>query len=145
MGYDLIARNKKAKIKEFAFGLFSWPILLQETGMGYVIGYGPSMEPNSYNYIPRTANEGSPVSNDGYIVTSSQAKAMALVAKGFVSSNRFINNQWSEIPEERQIEMRKAVNYNRAPLYRQWYSEEHLVKLEKFAEFANQSGGFTIN
>lgn len=145
MGYDLIARNKKAKIKEFVFGSFSWPIFLQETGMGYVIGYVPSMEPNSYNYIPRTYNEGSPVSNDGYIVTSSQAKAMALVARGFVSSNRFINNQWSEIPEERQIEMRKAVNYNGTPLYRQGYAEEHLVKLEQFAEFANQSGGFTIN
>ena len=38
MGYTLVPRNKK--VDDIDIGAFSWPIVLQETGAGYLLGYG---------------------------------------------------------------------------------------------------------
>lgn len=59
MGYDLTAKNKK--VEGISIGAFSWPIILQETGAGYVIGYGAGRTPARYVY--QNGNSGSPVSN----------------------------------------------------------------------------------
>jgi len=145
MGYNLTARNKK--IADFEIGAFSWPIMLQDTGMGYVLGYGANVEPASYVY--QNGNNGSPVSNDGYKVTSFEAKAMAAVAQGYISVKRFINKQYEEMSEEKKEHFKSAKYFGDEgivkKLYEQPTSEDFLLKLEKFAEFSEKSGGFTIN
>lgn len=135
MGYDLKPKNKK--IESLPVGGFSWPMFLQETGMGYVLGYGAGMRAGSYVY--QNGNNGSPSSNDGYKVTSMEAKMMAVIARGFVSVQRFVNKEWEEVPKA------ELPNYEASPYYRKKMHEDHLEFLEKFADWAEQSGGFTIN
>lgn len=143
MGYDLISKNKKAKIQEMKYGIFSWPMILQETGMGYILGYGLGMRPGSYVYQPR-GKGGSPVSNDGFLVSATEAKAMARCARGFISVKRFINKEWEELSPEDLASRVSCRNEDGTFLYKQKYHEDVLTKLEKFAEFAEQSGGFRI-
>lgn len=140
MGYDLRAKNKE--VSEFSLGAFSWPMYLQDTGMGYVLGYGAGLSPGTYVYS--TGNNGSPHSNDGYKVSSSEAKIMAKIARGYVSVQRFVNKEWDSLtPEDRK--MREETNAKGLRVYRPYMHEDHLKKLEAFAEFAEKSKGFTIN
>ena len=140
MGYELRPKNKK--IDSLHFGAFIWPIFLQETGMGYILGYGAGRTPASYVY--RNGNNGSPVSNDGYIVSSNEAKMMAKVAEGFVSVQRFVNDEWNKLPEEER-KYCEEWDANRKPIYRPQWHEDRLKEIEKFIEFANNSKGFSIN
>lgn len=134
MGYDLNPKNKK--IDSLSVGAFSWPIFLQDTGMGYVLGYGAGMKSGSYVY--QQGNNGSPISNDGYKVTAAQAKMMAAIARGFVSVQRFVNKEWDALPPD-ELKQWEQSQYCRKKMH-----EDHLVFLEKFADFAEQSGGFSI-
>ncbi|EPL7677462.1 hypothetical protein RG089_000597 [Elizabethkingia anophelis] len=145
MGYDLIAKKKDAE--DLSIGAFSWPHMLQETGMGYVLGYGANFKPGTYVY--QSGRKGSPSSNDGYRVTSFEAKAMAAVARGYVSVNRFINKQYEEMPEDERKGYENALYHGDEGIVRKLYlqpvSEDYLKKLEKFADFAEKSGGFEIH
>lgn len=135
MGYELNPNNKE--LKSLSAGILTWPIFLQETGMGYVLGYGTGFKPGSYVY--NKGNNGSPVSNDGYKVTASEAKTMAKVARGYVSVQRFVNKEWEQIPES------EWPNYEKdRTIYRGKMHEDHLVWLEKFADWAEKSKGFNI-
>lgn len=139
MAYDLIPVNKK--VKELSIGAFAWPIYLQETGMGYVLGYGQAMMPGTYVY--NNGNKGSPVSNDGYKVSSLEAKMMAKIARGFITVQRYVNKEWEAIPEE-QVESLKASQTGFGPTYRHPWHEDRLKLIEQFADFAEQSKGFKI-
>lgn len=141
MGYTLIAKNKE--LEELNIGAFSWPLYLQETGMGYVLGYGTSMKPGAYVY--QTGNNGSPVTNDGYKVSATEAKAMALMARGYVSVQRYVNKEWTKIPEGDVKHYEESTGYRGMPTYRGKMHEDHLMFLEKFADWAEKSKGFTIN
>lgn len=141
MGYDLHPKNKN--VEALSIGAFSWPIFLQETGMGYVLGYGAGRSPGTYVYS--TGNNGSPASNNGYKVSATEAKMMARIARGFISVQRFINKEWEAMPEDerkRGQEMKSHDGVN--PLYKTGWHEDQLKKIEKFAEFAEKSGGFRI-
>lgn len=142
MSYDLIPKNKN--VNELRVGSFSWPIFLQETGAGYVLGYGQGRTMGSYVY--QQGNKGSPVSNDGYKVTSTEAKMIAKILRGFVSVQRYVNKEWEAIPEaDREfLQKQKVMDYG-TPLYRGTWHEDRLKEMEKIAEFAEQSKGFTIN
>lgn len=144
MSYDLRPRNKK--VNEIRFGAFIWPMMLQETGMGFVLGYGANIQPASYVY--NAGRKGSPVSNDGYRVTSSESKAMAAVCRGYVSVKRFINKQYEDASDEQKNSWKSALYQGEEglvkKLYEQEVSEDFLAKLEEFAEFAEQSNGFGI-
>lgn len=139
MSYDLHARNKN--IESIRFGVFSWPIMLQDTGMGYILNYGAGKDPASYVY--GKGNNGSPASNDGYRVTSEQAKAMATVARGYVFVKSFINKEWDKIPEpQRQQDIDFA--FDGRKIHLPPVNQEFLDSLLKFAEFAEKSHGFII-
>lgn len=140
MGYDLCPNNKE--LESISIGAFSWPIYLQETGMGYVLGYGTGFKPGSYVYSQ--GNNGSPVSNNGYKVTATEAKMMAKVARGYVSVQRFVNKEWEELPEETVKEYEKANEQHSFKVYRAKMHEDHLAWLEKFADWAVKSKGFKI-
>lgn len=139
MGYDLIPIKKS--VEEITMGTLTWPLILQETGMGYVLGYGTAMKPCTYVY--NQGNDGSPVSNDGFKVTSAEAKAMAMVARGFVSVQRYVNKEWEAIPES-DVETYKNSSTGFGPTYRGTWHEDRLKQIERFAEFAEKSGGFKI-
>lgn len=140
MPYDLMPANKE--LQEYSIGAFSWPIILQETGMGYILNYGLAMRPGSYSY--QKGNSGSPVSNDGYIVTEEEAKMMARVARGYLSVKRFINSEWGQLTEE-QREQYKKPSSSGQPIYQEETSEASLKQIEDFADFAEKSGGFSIH
>lgn len=141
MGYDLYANNKKTN--SISIGAFSWPFILQETGAGYVLGYGEGRTPGSYIYQKR-GNHGSPVSNDGYKVTSTEAKMMAQVMRGYISVQRFINKEWNELPED-QREIQKTAEFSPGKLtYKQGVHEDRLKQIEQIAEFLEKSKGFKI-
>lgn len=139
MGFSLRARNKE--VGEFTIGAFVWPILLQETGAGYILGYGAGRTPASYVY--QTGNNGSPSSNDGYKVTSEESKMIARVVKGFLSVQRFVNSEWENTNEIQKNHMDDTVGGRY--IYRRPWNEQSLEQFERFAEFAEKSKGFTIN
>jgi hypothetical protein len=143
MSYDLKPKNKE--INELRIGAFSWPMYLQITGAGYIVGYGESRSPAEYTYQRR--KNASPVSNDGFPVTATEAKAMAMVVRGFVAVRRFINKQWDELDlsDEEKEQQQKLTLSDGKPLYQGTWHEDRLKELEVFALFAEQSKGFTIH
>lgn len=140
MSYDLSAINKE--LDEFRMGSFSWPILLQESGAGYVLGYGAGRSPGTHVYKP-DKNGASPASNDGYRVTANESKMMAYIVRGFISVQRFINKEWEDIPNAE--ELKKVKSYDGKPLYNAGWHEDRLKKFEEFAEWAEKSRGFSIH
>lgn len=140
MSYDLIPKNKN--VKAISVGAFSWPIILQETGMGYIIGYGEGRAPATNVYQPR--KEASPTSNDGYKISSAEAKMMAAVIKGFLSVQRFINKEWQEIPEPERQKQKDTMTCGKH-LYKGEWSEDRLKQIETIGEFFKKSGGFAIH
>ena len=142
MSYDLVPKNKE--VKEMSVGAFVWPIILQETGMGYVLGYGEGRSPGSYVYKPDKRGA-SPASNDGYFVTSREAKMMAAVGRGFISVNRFINKEWDAMPEDKRKKDLEYKTHEGKLLYKQPWHEDRLKQIENFCDFAEASKGFRIN
>lgn len=143
MGYYLKAKAKEAK--NINVGGFIWPFILQETGMGYVLGYGSGKDPASYIYS--SGKNGSPVSNDKYKVTATEAKAMALVGRGFLSVQKYVNKQWIEdYPDEADRKAKSEMRgFSGQPLFRSQMGEKTLKVIEDVVEFLEQSKGFTIN
>jgi hypothetical protein len=142
MPYDLKPKNQK--IKSISVGAFAWPIFLQETGAGYVLGYGTGLKPGSYVY--NNGNNGSPVSNDGYKVSAKEAKMLAHVLRGFVTVQRFVNNEFEALStEERKWIEDSEKNVNLKSYYRARWHEDRMKEIETIADFAENSGGFTIN
>lgn len=139
MGYTLLPINKDTE--DFSPGIFTWPIMLQDTGMGYVLGYGEGRRPATYVY--QDGNKGSPVSNDGYKVTSLEAKMMAAVGRGYLNVQRFVNKEWDSLPQQIKERDEKEV-INGKPLYRKHVHEDYLKKIEAFVEFAEKSKGFKV-
>lgn len=143
MSMDLIPRNRN--IESFRISGIWWPIMLEKTSMGYVIGFGKSIEPVSFSYTPQ-GNNGTPCSNDGYRVSKIEAQAMALVAYGWIKEQRFLKKEWDAIPErEREIKKNvKSLDFSK-PLYPQPNKNEKFIEvIEQFAEFAEKSSGFRI-
>lgn len=142
MGYSLIPKNK---IETIDIGAFSWPIFLQKTGAGFVLGYGAGRTPGSYVY--QSNNIGSPVSNDGYKVSVRESKAMALCMRGYISVSAFINKAWEEKypnEEERDKIKESVIIGTNKPLYNSPMGQKRLEELVKIADFIEKSGGFKI-
>jgi hypothetical protein len=141
MSFDLMPIKKD--LEEISFGAFTWPVMLDETGMGYVLGCGPGRSVGQYVFVP-DKNGASPRTNDGYKVSAAEARMMAVIARGYVSVKRFINKEWDALlPHERKGQ--EQAKYNGRPLYQPYTSEEFLKRLERFADFAEKSGGFKIH
>ncbi len=140
MSYTLKAKDKTTS--SIDIDIFTWPVMLQETGMGYVLRYGAAKDPGQYVYAQ--GNNGSPVSNDGYKVSPFEAKAMAAIARGYIHVNEFINKQWEDLSEEKRSHQ-QAANVEGRSIYIKGSGVEFLNKLKKFADFAEKSKGFTIN
>ncbi|GHV31570.1 hypothetical protein FACS1894177_06450 [Bacteroidia bacterium] len=137
MGYDLISKSKDVGFQPTGM-LFTWPQILNETGAGYLFGYGiNTVGPGSYIYNG-LRGPGSPVSNDGFDVTDYEAKVMARLFGGYVFVKRAIREHWDALSEmERRAIL--DINSNRCPP-----STEFINKVESLIDFCENSGGFTI-
>ncbi|MDR0412812.1 MAG: hypothetical protein LBH61_03285 [Dysgonamonadaceae bacterium] len=80
MGYDLKPKNENAGYPRGM--IFTWPQILNETGACYLLGYGENTASPGYYVYDGTRGPGSPVSNDGFKVSSSESKIMAKVVQG---------------------------------------------------------------
>jgi hypothetical protein len=123
-------------IGAFSFG---W---IMDSGVGLVIGYAPSVEPAQFTY-QYDKNGKCPMYNEGYRVDAEHAKAMAMAAVGLVTTQKYIRNEWDRMsPEEREEKERGNKEWRH--LYREPVRDDFIEEAKKFAEFAWESGGFTI-
>lgn len=137
MGYDLIPKKEGADCK--CGMIFTWPIILQETGAGYLFGYGMStFEPGRYVY-DGSRKDGSPVSNDGFEVIKEDAIIMARLFRGYVSVKRALREEWDKKTENEQVMIKNVLREKAEPP-----AEEFLQEVENLAEFCEQSEGFNI-
>lgn len=139
MGYTLVAKNKE--LGTIDIGAFQWSFILQDTGMGYVLGYGKGLKPTDYVY--KSKNNGSPVSNDGYKVTAKESVEMASVCDGFLSVQRFVRKEFDALSKEEQEYMEKSIS----PGYKTYnipWATSRLDEIEKISKFIRASKGFKI-
>lgn len=98
MGYDLIPKKEGVASKNGM--IFTWPVILQETGAGYLFGYGMNtFDPGRYIY-DGSRPDGSPVSNDGFDVSKEDALIMARLFRGYVFVKRGLVEEWNKMPEK---------------------------------------------
>lgn len=135
MGYDLVARRKDSE--DFYMGAFSFPTML-DLGVGLVINTGAGVESFRYYYIPDKKGN-SPQSNDGYYVTSKQAKMMSFLVYKVVWLQRERTKEWREFSEQEQKFYSEELKLSGIPI-----REDFIDKIEKFADWAKDSGGFWI-
>lgn len=129
MGFDLTAKKSK---QDASFNWFAWRHILEATGAGYVLGFGYI---DAGRYVYSTGNNGSPMSNDGYKVTSFEAKCMAKCCRGWLSVQRFL----LEEAKRQHIEQNRP--YRDDDFEDTWL----MTATERFACFAENSGGFVID
>jgi hypothetical protein len=157
MSYDLAPTNKKAGT--FSFGAFSFPILLDACGYLFpcihnggqwycAFGVDPRM-PQGDTY-PRI------LSNDGFKVTANEARIMARVARNLVAIQRSLPDPSPEELAGAGIQQKmefKREDVEAMLLRAMSGAKEHWPlkirsdftdKFERFAEWAERSGGFEI-
>ncbi len=155
MGYDLTAKNPD--VDEFHFGAFSWPVLLEACGCLW-----PSLHSGGQWYCVFEAEprfEGCsyppPLANDGFEVTAEEARIMARMARNFVAIQRtlpddHISGGLTGKPEFRREDveaiLKKAMTGR--SLDEKWpvkVRADFTDRFEKFADWAERSGGFEIH
>lgn len=136
MGYDLTPIRSEAGSPSGM--IMTWPIILQETGAGYLLGYGINTVKAGYYVYDGRRGPGSPVSNDGFKVSASEAKAMAKLFRGYVRVKRAIRQEYEKISSEDKAIYSQFDWYNEPPC------EEFINKVEELAEFCEKSKGFRI-
>ena len=135
MAFKLKARNRNCPDEEFTH--LAWESMLRITGMGYILNYGDAKE--SYQYIYKEGNLGSPVTNDGYRATAFEAKAMAMMARGFVFVQQEVNAEWDRLSVDE-----RALHLSCTGVFKKEVDSSLLLALTRFADFAEKSKGFTI-
>lgn len=137
MGYDLIPKKEGVDCKSGM--IFTWPVILQETGAGYLFGYGMNtFDPGKYIYNG-SRSDGSPVSNDGFDVSKEDALVMAELFRGYVYVKRALREEWDKKPEKERVLIKSFLGDKSEPP-----AEGFLRKIEVLADFCEQSEGFNI-
>jgi hypothetical protein len=153
MGYDFIAKNKKAG--DFYLGAFSFPVLIEACGYLFAcIKHGAQwycvfgQDPRMGDEYPRL------LSNDGFEVTDEEAKIMARIARNFVAVQRSLPEanrakgtltSQAEFRREDVVEMLMRGMHGTPPgPWPEKIRNDFTDNFEKFAEWAERSGGFEI-
>ena len=137
MGYDLIPKKNGVDSKHGM--IFTWPVILEKTGAGYLFGYGMNTFRPGKHIYDGSRLDGSPVSNDGFDVSKEDPLIMARLFKGYVFVKRGLIEEWEKMSEKEQTLAKSLLGEKAAPP-----SEEFLRKVEMLAEFCEQSEGFNI-
>jgi len=152
MGYDLRPRNEAAG--DFHFGAFSFPVLLEACGYLFSAVHSGGRWYCTFGVDPRMGDHYPLIlSNDGFEVTDEEAKIMARIARNYIAIQR-------TLPDENTSEglqgkkafrrddllglMHKAMHPEAPPAWPLKIRGDFIDKFEKFAEWAEQSGGFAI-
>lgn len=136
MAYDLIPTKKEAGKQSIS--MFVWPEILNTTGACYILAYGTNTAKFGFYVYNGNRGPGSPVTNDGYKVSCSEATMMAKIFKGYVHVKRAILEDWEKLTESEQIDLKRVDKNNQPPC------KELLDKIEALAEFCAKSKGFRI-
>jgi hypothetical protein len=64
---------------------------------------------------------------------------------GYISVQRYVNKEWEALSEDEAKQCEESNNRHSFKIYRAKMHEDHLAWLEKFADWAEKSKGFTIN
>jgi hypothetical protein len=118
MSYDLCPKKKEAG--DFRFGAFSWPVLLEACGYLFpcVHGQGQYCSVDDKWVMLGT--------NDGFKVSADDAKLMARCARNFVAIQRGLpSDHIDRFPPKIRTDF--------------------VDRFERFAEWAEKSGGFSIH
>jgi hypothetical protein len=155
MGYDLTPNNTDAG--RFHFGAFSFPVLIDACGYLWpvasdkgrwycVFGADPRM-PQGDDY-PRL------ISNDEFPVTEFEAQVMARVARNFVAVQRSLpeshrgsgtlSTQESFNREGLEQTLLRAMSGAPPGPWPVKIRDDFTALFERFAEWAERSGGFTV-
>lgn len=134
MGYHLKPKNKE--LDYFSFGAFSWSWLLK-SGAGLAVNVTRGLEPSSYYYIPDKKGR-SPQSNDGYYVTSKNAKLMAQLTRVIVNGEHIFARDWEKLSDDRKNFFSNSLGIQGA------VRDDFLDRAEQFADWAEKSKGFWI-
>lgn len=163
MGYDLSALNPKDPEKsDFHLGAFSFPMILEITSGLYpaVFGKGQWYMPANVGEVDERfrASYPPPLANDNFKVTEEEAKIMARFSRNWARIQRdlpeenrtnslFEGNKGKDgIKREDMMALLMAAARGQAP-GEPWppkIRDDFVDKIEEFANWAEQSGGFTI-
>lgn len=141
MGADLYALRDD--VSPFHMGAFSWSWMLN-AGVGLPIGCGPS-EAGSFVYTPRDADDhdSCPHYNDGFPVSSDEARAMALCAWGLTVVERYKRQAWEARSEQERARI-EDLRYSDPARAVVPVRADFVDKAEAFAWWAWASGGFRV-
>ena len=137
MGMDLYPRNKDAD--EFHWGAFGWSWMLAE-GVGLPVGHFPGLAPGEFIYNGRPDGK-SLGYNDGARVSAKEAKEMAKMARWIAAKQRAMTQSF----EARSAEEQAAMREDRFKLYTLPVRQYWVEQLDKFADWAEKSGGFGVH
>lgn len=113
MGYDLIPKKKGVDCKSGM--IFTWPVILNETGACYLFGYGDHTFSLGKYIYDGSRKDGSPVSNDGFEVIKEDAIIMARLFRGYVSVKRALREEWDKKPENEQVMIKSVLGEKAEP------------------------------
>jgi hypothetical protein len=152
MGYDLAPKNEAAG--DFHFGAFSFPVLLEACGYLFSSIHRGGQWYCAFGGDPRMG-ESYPLilSNDGFAVTDEEAKIMARIARNLVLIQRTLpdenlgkgmDSKPSFNREDVEALLIAAMHDRKPETWPLKIRPDFVDKFEKFAEWAEQSGGFEI-
>lgn len=157
MSYDLKPRNKK--VEWFRMGAFSFPILLEACGALFPCIHNGGQWYCAFGVDPRMPQGDSYptiLSNDGFTVTADEARIMARIARNVVAIQRTLPDPSPEELASAGISQKMSFrreDVERLLLHAMSGAKDHWPlkirtdftdQFERFAEWADRSGGFEI-
>jgi len=155
LSYDLIPKNKE--VGSFDFGAFSFPILLEACGYLFACIQNGGQWYCTFGLDPRMPKGDTYpklLSNDGFRVTAEEARIMARVARNFVAVQRSLPDEnlakgsiegQKEFRKEDVLEaLMRGMHGGQPGPWPKKIRTDFTDRFEKFAEWAETSGGFEI-
>lgn len=134
MGYDFKAKNEG--VEGFHLGAFSWPVLLDQFGTYFLTLHQGAQWFMVSGVDPRDP-EGTTypgiLANSGFEITAEESVVLARMTRNYVTIQKMLGE------EHRNLELKKDAPW---PLK---IRDDFTEKFERFAEWLERCGGFTIH
>ncbi len=158
MGYDLSAIRPRGVEKQFHFGAFSWTPLLEACGYLWPLTFNGGQWYCVFGVDKRLGTDYPLlISNDGFRVSAAEAKIMARCARNFVTvqrslpepdpDSRSVVNRPEGINRNDMLKLLAAAVSGGGPRGEAWpvkLRSDFLDRYERFADWAEKSGGFEV-
>lgn len=135
MGYDFAPTND---IEGFYLGAFSWPILAENCFGSYFTCIHKGARWFFVKGVDERMGDEYPllISNDNFPVTAEESLVIARMVRNYVAMQRSLSDD--------QFEEEKMDTPDYARIWPFKMRTDFVDKFEKFADWAERSGGFTI-